>query len=339
VKSVPAGPVRPGDELDWVALEKYVHSQRDLPTGEMTVQQFTAGRANLTYLLDFSGTSIVLRRPPRGRLAPGSHDMAREHRVLSRLWRSYPRAPRSLHYCPSETVIGAPFVLIEYREGEVVTGSEVPDRMAHHHDAARRMCLGLLAAMADLHQIDIAAAGLADLGRPEGFAERQVSGWHDRLRRVSEGEAPAIMNEVAEVLRESLPRSGRLAVIHNDLKLDNCQFHSADPDTVTAVFDWDMATLGDPLFDLGNLLVASRPLPVWVLSTDEVADAYSDLTGSDVSDFSWYEGFALWRSAIVVMQLQSRFLRGESAHERLNPRPSLAPEIAERALTVIRAGR
>jgi aminoglycoside phosphotransferase (APT) family kinase protein len=327
-------PVRPGDELDWTALEAHLRFHLELPAGEMRVRQFSAGHANLTYLLAFGDRSLVFRRPPRGTLAPGAHDMAREHKVLSRLWRVYPRAPRSDHYCDDESIVGAPFVIIEYREGEVVRAT-VPSSMAEHPDVERRICLALVDAMAELHAVDVDAADLSDLGTPDGFGARQVSGWHDRWRRAAPDDPVPAMNDVAAELAASVPEPPRVSVVHNDLKLDNCQFDAGDPDRVTSVFDWDMATTGDPLFDVANLLSSSQSSPIWVVSRDDVAERYAARSGIDITNIKWYEAFASFRTGVVVQQLSNRYARGESTDERLASFGDLVPGIAERARALV----
>lgn len=334
-------PVRPGDELDVEALDRYLRSAQlglDLPAGPPSVRQFATGRANLTYLVSFGGTRLVVRRPPRGTLAPGSHDMAREHHVLSRLGAAYPPAPHAHHLCDDPAVIGAPFVVIEYREG-VVIEDEIPAAMAHHPDVARRVSRALVDAAADLHTVDAGAAGLADLGRPDGYGARQVAGWRDRWNRASGPDTAAgaepEMGSVADELARTVPSPSRVSVVHNDLKLDNCQFDPAEPDAVHSVFDWDMATLGDPLFDVGSLLVAMASNPVWELSTDEALARYAERSGIDVTGIGWYLAFATWRTAVVVQQLYNRYRSGDSTDDRLAGMGDLVPPLAERAAALL----
>jgi aminoglycoside phosphotransferase (APT) family kinase protein len=335
--TAPVTEVRHGDELDWPRLERHLRSVLDLPAGEMTVRQFTGGRANLTYLLEIAGTRLVLRRPPRGAVAPGAHDMAREYRVLSRLAAVYPRAPRALHCTDDSSIIGAPFVVQEHRQGEVIR-DRIPPSMAQHADVERRVDLALLVAAAELHTVDVDACGLADLGRPEGFAQRQVSGWRNRWERAADDGSPGsdVMYEVADELSRRLPRPQRAAIVHNDLKLDNCLFEPADPDTVVSVLDWDMATVGDPLFDVGTMLVAMRSLPVWVLDTDEAVDAYAAATGMDLAAIGWYLAFATWRTAVVMRQLANRYRSGDSVDERLAAMEAHIPATAELARSMLR---
>jgi aminoglycoside phosphotransferase (APT) family kinase protein len=332
-------PVRPGDELDAPALERYLRSAElglALPAEPMVVRQFATGRANLTYLVSFGGTRLVVRRPPRGTLAPGSHDMAREHNVLSRLGAAYPPAPLARHLCDDPTVIGAPFVVIDYREG-VVIEDEVPPSMAHHPDVGRRVSLALVDAAAGLHTVDADAAGLSGLGRPDGYGARQVAGWGDRWNRVSgpDDAASPAMTSVAGELARTVPAPSRVSVVHNYLKLDNCQFVPADPDRVHSVFDWDMATLGDPLFDVGSLLVAMTSNPVWGLSTDEALARYGERSGIDVTGIGWYLAFATWRTAVVVQQLYNRYRSGDSTDDRLAGMGEVVPTLADRAAALL----
>jgi len=261
--------------------------------------------------------------------------MEREHRVLTGLAAAYPRAPRALHLCDDESVLGVPFIVLEHREGIVVSNT-IPPALAHHVDVDRRVDLALLDAAADLHTVDHSHAGLSDLGRPEGFGQRQVQGWLERWRRATPIGGSTLMDETAERLLSSIPAPQRTSVVHLDLKLDNCQFDRADPDTVTSVFDWDMATLGDPLFDLGLLIVSMASLPVWVLEPEDVAERYAARSGLDVHHLDWYIAFATWRTAVVLQQLYARYTSGDSSDERYQSYGNLIPGIAERARTLLR---
>jgi aminoglycoside phosphotransferase (APT) family kinase protein len=323
--------VRPGDELDWASLERHLRGVLDLPDAPMQARQFTGGAANLTYLASFDDVRIVVRRPPRGTIAPGAHDMAREHRVLARLHDAYPRAPRALHYTDDVSIIGAPFVVVEYRDG-VVLRDAIPSSMAQHTDVVRRVDLALIDAVADLHSVDPGAVGLEDLGRPEGYGRRQVEGWRDRWRRVAPDDHSGVMDEVADRLSSTIPSPQRVAIVHNDLKLDNCQFQADDPDVVTSVFDWDMATLGDPLFDLGLVLNSMASNALWSLTNAEVAQRYAAQSRIDATQLDWYLAFATWRTAVVIQQLSSRYLAGDSTDERLSSMGDAVESCAQRAL-------
>jgi aminoglycoside phosphotransferase (APT) family kinase protein len=280
--------------------------------------------------VSFGDTELVLRRPPFGTLAPGAHDMKREYRVLSRLWRHFDRAPRAYLFCDDHDVAGADFFVMERRRGEVVRGV-VPESMRHHDRVGHRMGLALIDAIADFHLLDPEACELGDLGRPDGFMARQVGGWHKRWTLVPDPEWDQAMTELHQRLEASLPTAQRVSLIHNDLKLDNCMFDPADPDRVTAFFDWDMTTLGDPLCDIGTLMnywpdpaddgtrraghdgLDRMGLP----SRAEMTERYGQRTGLDVSQVAWYDAFAQWKTAVVVRQLHHRWVVGDSTNEKM----------------------
>jgi len=345
-------PVRPGQDLDWNAIAAYLRNSIEGLDDELAVQQFPKGWANLTYLLTFGTRRLVLRRPPFGTIAPGAHDMAREHMTLSHLWRAFPPAPQSFLHCEDESVIGAQFFVMEYREG-VGIWDEIPKSMQHHTDVGRRVGFAIVEAMADLHRVDPASCGLAELGRPQGFVERQVGGWRKRWNLVAPADGLADMRTAAERLVGSVPLSARHAILHNDVKLDNCQFDPEDPDRIRTMFDWDQATLGDPLIDLGILLnywpddsdsadhgAGTAGLEtIGLPSRDAIVQRYSDSTGSDVSRIRWYESFATWKTAIVRQQLYARYLQGDTTDERMTTLGETVPVLASRALRLLTEDR
>jgi aminoglycoside phosphotransferase (APT) family kinase protein len=342
-------PVRSGDELDWAALAAYLAARIDGLGPLQAVHQFPNGSANLTYRLDFSGQRLVVRRPPFGHLATGAHNMRREYRALSRLWRSYDRAPRALLCCDDHSVIGADFLVIEYREGQIVWG-DIPPNMRHQPNVARRIAFAVVAALADLHMVDPETAGVADLGRPEGFVDRQLSGWRSRWHATSLASAMPAVDDVAQALIEAKPVSPRPAVLHNDFKIDNCQFDPANPDRVKSVFDWDMATIGDPLADFGTLLnywpdpsadEESRPVHpagqenIGLPDRAEIIAHYGKLTGADMSSISWYEAFGCWKTAVVVAQLYDRYQQGKSHDPRQASKGARVQPLALRAQRIL----
>lgn len=336
-------PVRPGEDLDWPSLERYLRRQLPQARGDFSVQQFPHGSANLTYLVHVGEDAVVVRRPPFGVLAAGAHDMRREHRVLSRLHAAYPRAPRALLYCEDESVIGAHFLVSEYRTG-VVVWDRLPASLAVAEDAGRRIGLAVVDALADLHLVDPDSCGLGDLGRPTGYLERQVGGWQRRWEAVAP-EGRGTLDRVGELLARHRPESGRATLVHNDFKVDNCQFAAGDPDRVASVFDWDMTTLGDPLTDLGTLLnywpdgdQPAEAVPglerLGLPGRDEVVAHYASRVGLDLGrgDVAWHEAFGCWKTAIILQQLYVRHLRGESSDDRMAARGRQVSLIAERAL-------
>jgi len=343
--------VRPGEELDWNRLVGYLSHGLDVSVGDdWSVRQFPNGSANLTYLVNLTPElSVVVRRPPFGDIAPGAHDMAREHRVLSRLPNAYDRAPRSLLLCEDTSIIGSPFDVMEYRPGVVVWRS-IPVVLQVGENVGHRIGLAVADALADLHVVDPASCDLADLGRPDGFLQRQLSGWLKRWAAVaSEAEGP-LMDEAGRRLSDSIPVNPRASFLHNDYQLSNVQFAAGDPDRVYSVFDWDMTTLGDPFTDLGTLLnywpdpsdtekssglytpeAATFGLP----SRREMTEQYAKRSGFDVSGLGWYEAFAAFRVAVILRQLAARWERGESTDPRMADRAAMVRPMAERALALL----
>jgi aminoglycoside phosphotransferase (APT) family kinase protein len=364
------GPVRPGDELPIDRLAGYLRDNIDGLGSLVAVHQFLTGAANLTYLLEFAERRLVIRRPPFGVIAVGAHDMKREYRALSRLWRSYDRAPRAYLLCEDHSIVGSDFLVIEYRPGVVVWGS-VPATMAGQDKAGRRIGFAVVDALADLHLLDPERAGVADLGRPDGFVDRQVRGWRARWAAVAEpllvnlaetearpadgptagnAEVEDLVAEAGARLAATRPASMRTSVVHNDFKIDNCQFDPASPDRVRSVFDWDMATIGDPLVDLGTMLnywpdpsddPDDRPSypdgqqDMGLPTRAEVRERYALATGADLSAVSWYEAFGCWKTAIVVAQLYHRYLMGDSHDLRQGLKGDRIMPLARRALTIL----
>jgi aminoglycoside phosphotransferase (APT) family kinase protein len=315
------------------------------------VLQFPNGSANLTYLIRFGDLELVLRRPPFGTLAPGAHDMRREYKVLSRLWKQFDRAPRALLFCDDASVAGADFFVMERCRGEVIRGV-IPESMREHRNVGRRIGSALIKAMGEFHLLDPAKCDLSDLGRPDGFVERQVKGWKKRWDLVADPEHDVAMSAVHARLAESIPAAQQISFVHNDLKLDNCMFDPSDPDRVIAFFDWDMTTLGDPLIDLGTLLnywpdpaddidrdgsrgghpgMEKMGLP----SRSEVRKIYAEETGLEVSKVGWYEAFAQWKTATVVEQLHHRWVVGDSTDPRMEFAAARVPNLAETAAKLL----
>jgi aminoglycoside phosphotransferase (APT) family kinase protein len=287
-------------------------------------RQFATGLANRNYLIRAGGQELVLRRPPDGDLPPGAHDMAREHRVLSRLWRELKVAPRSVHLCEDKSVIGVPFQLLEYRPGIVIKGDDT-SRIEGQPDVAARLGVTLLDTLVSIHKVDVAAAGLGDFGKPDGFVDRQIAGWVGRAERL--GGTPrrlALAKELGAWIATQ-PRQARAPVLlHLDFKLDNMIL---DPATLApvAVVDWDMSTRGDPLFDLATMLSywtepgdppcmqALKQMPTAAPgfpSRSEVAAKYARAMGLEISDFRAFRVLGVLKLAVVLLQLYALYERG-----------------------------
>lgn len=320
--------VRPEETLDEAALSSYLTEQVAGFAGPITVQQFPSGYSNLTYLLATPQREYVLRRPPLGTYAPRAHDMQREFQVLSRLKPVYAAVPRPLHYCDDSGIIGAPFYLMERVRG-VILRQGAPDGIELTPSLMRSLSEAAVDHLADLHALDIAATGLAELGKPDGYAQRQISGWAERYRR-SATDAITAMDEASDWLAANVPTEPtRASFIHNDYKYDNLVLDPTDLTRITAVLDWEMATVGDPLMDLGTTLgywaeesdhPALKPfnLTWWPgnLTRQEVVQRYADRSGLDVSNVLFYYVFGCFKIGVIVQQIYARYRQGHTQDPR-----------------------
>jgi aminoglycoside phosphotransferase (APT) family kinase protein len=342
-------PIRPEERFDEKVVASYLrnHVPELVRDNAIVFDQFPGGKANLTYRAKAGETELVLRRAPLGQVASGGHDMEREFRVLSGLWREYPLAPRAFHFCGDSDVMGKPFFVMERRYGHVPRDSWPAtwpeDDLSLPLAAAR----SLVASLGDLHLIDPRDVGLGHFGHPDGFVERQVAGWARRWDAARTREVPE-MERAAGLLQRRLPRPQGASVLHNDFKLDNTML--GDDGQVVAVFDWDMSTRGDPLVDVGTMLAywaesgaptypilggkrAVTPAPF--LSREDLLEQYASATGFDVSDIRFYEGLALYRITVIIEQIYARFAAGQTTDLRFAAFESLVPILAVAALDVL----
>jgi aminoglycoside phosphotransferase (APT) family kinase protein len=348
-------PVRATEQLDWPRLEAWLREQLpachidglDLTT-PLVVEQFPGGHSNLTYHVRFGATELVVRRPPLGPVPPTAHDMAREFRWLSAVHPVFPLAPRVYLLCEDLSVVGSIFCVMERRHGIVIRHEE-PPQIKDHPDVRRRVGAALIDALADLHAIDIQRAGLTHLGKPIGFVERQVRGWTERWHRSQTNDLPE-MDALARWLAEHLPPNpARPTIVHGDFKLDNLMLDAGEPSRIVAVFDWEMAALGDPLVDLGILLaywVPNAPLdqrdalttvttlPGW-LTPQELVERYAVRSGRDLSTLRYFEVFALFKIAVVIQQIYYRFVKGQTDDPRFANFGARVTYLARRATSLL----
>lgn len=310
-------------------LEPYLRERLPETDGPFALRQFKGGHANLTYQVRFGDTEYVLRRPPLGPIAPGSHDMGREYRVLSKLYEHFPLAPRSFVFCDDESIIGAPFQVMDRRHG-IIIRDRMPEIEADGPDLRRRISDMMVDVLAELHGIDREAAGLGQLGHPEGFVERQLAGWSKRWQAAAHEDNPA-MDRLIAWLEKRRPETRHVSILHNDYKLDNMIVDGTDPALPVAVLDWDMCTSGDALTDLGYLLnqwVEPEDDPAWIEWTamptwqpgftrrGDVIEHYSQRTGFDVDNVEWYYAFSVMKFAVIIQQIYIRYRRGQTKDER-----------------------
>jgi aminoglycoside phosphotransferase (APT) family kinase protein len=324
--------VREGESFDLEAVELYLRAEVEgVPEGELKVSQFPSGASNLTYLLKVGDWEGVLRRPPLGPVPPKAHDMGRESGILARLNAVYPLAPRPYFFCEDESAIGAPFYVMERRTG-VVLDDSFPDGT----EPDEELCLGISRTLVDtlveLHDVDIKEAGLEDLGKPDGFLRRQAEGWISRYEKAKTDEIREV-GPLTDWLARGIPKSPPPAIIHNDYKLNNLVL---DPEALTevrAVLDWEMATVGDPLFDL------AVSLSYWIEPDDpdelkavlptvtempgfstrkELIDHYAENSGRDLSEMHWYVVFGYFKLAGILQQIYARYKNGQTTDERFD---------------------
>ncbi|MFO1095233.1 MAG: phosphotransferase family protein [Planctomycetaceae bacterium] len=343
--------IRTGEELPLDRLAEYL--QRELPQtgGAVSVEQFPSGHSNLTYLVRRGDREWVLRRPPFGNVVASAHDMGREFRMLSRLHAVYPPAPRPELYCDDDSILGVPFYLMERRHG-VILRKSIPSGITIDADLARRMSAALVDNLVKLHQIDIHAAGLTDMGKPDGYVQRQVAGWAKRYNNAKTSDVPA-MEQLAEWLAQNQPYESGVAVIHNDYKYDNVILDPADLTRIVAVLDWEMATIGDPLMDLGASLAywvePTDPAPLrqsafgptalpGSLTRKEVIARYQQQTGRAVSQPEFYYCFGLFKLAVIVQQIYARFVRGNTQDPRFAHLDQLVVLLSAQAEHTLTAG-
>ncbi len=348
-------PVRGGEELDAERLGAYLRERIPGTEGDLVVEQFPRGFSNLTYLLRLGERELVLRRPPFGSRVKSAHDMGREHRILSHLSPVYPKAPQPLAYCEDDSVLGAPFYVMERVRG-VILRPQMPAEMAPAPEKMAAIAESFVDTLVELHAVDYEAAGLGELGRPEGYVRRQVEGWTKRWQGAKTDEVPRI-EHVARWLAENVPAAAGASLIHNDFKYDNVVLDADDWSQVRAVLDWEMATLGDPLTDLGTSLGywvdPADPLEMKGLrlspttlagnpTRSDVAQLYATKSGRDLGDVVFYYAYGLFKIAVIVQQIYYRFKKGLTQDPRfasLGVAVAGCGRVAERAIAKGRIDR
>jgi aminoglycoside phosphotransferase (APT) family kinase protein len=323
-----AAKIRSGEELDVAKLEPYLHSHFPDLAGPLAVRQFPSGHSNLTYSITLGGKEMVLRRPPFGSKVKSAHDMGREYHVLSKLHSAYP-APKPLLHCTDESILGAPFYVMERVHG-IILRREVPPGLPLDPPTARRLSESFIDNLAALHQLDYQALGLGDLGKPHGYLERQVKGWIERYYGSKTHDLPEV-EAISAWVKTHMPAQSGASLIHNDYKYDNMVLSAADITRIVAVLDWEMCTLGDPLTDLGTALAywvqADDPPDVrparWgptslpgSLSRSEMLERYQAKTGREVSNIVFYYVFALFKTAVIIQQIYYRYYHGFTKDDR-----------------------
>jgi aminoglycoside phosphotransferase (APT) family kinase protein len=322
--------VREDEDFDRAAVERYMRENIEgLPEGELEVRQFPSGASNLTYLVKIGDWEGVLRRPPLGPVPPKAHDMGRESGLLMKLHEAYPLAPKPYFFTDEEPIIGASFYVMELRKG-VIVDDEFPEGVEPTEGLCRGMSRMVADTLVELHAVDWKEADLEELGRPGGFLERQVKGWIFRYDKAKTEEIEEV-EPLTGWIQNNIPESPDPTIVHNDYKLNNLVLDPDDLTEVRAVLDWEMTTLGDPLFDLavslsywteaGDSQELKEVLPT-VVSTPgfwtrkEFIDYYAEKSGRDLSNMPWYMVFGYFKLAVIIQQIYARWHKGQTKDER-----------------------
>jgi aminoglycoside phosphotransferase (APT) family kinase protein len=344
-------PVRAGQGFDVAALAAWLRPRVDGLAGEPELLQFGRGFSNLTYLVRFGERELVVRRAPPGVAIKSAHDMGREFRILSALAPSWSKAPRPLVHCEDAAVIGTPFYVMERVRG-VILRQRTPEGLVLDPPALLRASQATCDTLAEIHTIDWRGVGLGDLGKPAGYVERQVKGWAERYVKARTDDVPQI-ERLGRWLEEHRPTESGATLVHNDFKYDNVVL-SPDLGSVVAVLDWEMATIGDPLMDLGTALgywIEPDDPPVFQvtvfgptnrpgnLTRVQFAERWSKATGRDASNLVFYYAFALFKLAVVAQQLYKRWVDGATKEDRYAVMLEGVKAVATSALVAVDKGR
>lgn len=342
--------IRSGEELNTANLGDFL--RRAGLGGNLSIEQFPAGSSNLTYLLRLGDSEYVLRRPPFGNTVKTAHDMRREFAVLAKLSEVFEPAPKPVLFCDDQEVIGSEFYLMERRRGLIIRGS-IPDELAGSPGVQRSVCRSFVTTLAELHAIDADGAGLGDLGKPVGYCRRQIEGWTSRYEAAKTHELPELETAI-KWLNDNTPVESGASLVHNDYKFDNIMLDPGDLTRITAVLDWEMVTVGDPLMDLGTTLgywmsrdagnaMLDMPFNPRVLMENiprtELVEMYAAAAGRRVPDMLFYYAFGTFKIAVIAQQIYARYTKGLTNDRRFAQFDSFVAALGKIAARAIDRGR
>ncbi len=345
--------VRPGEEIDPAAVKAFLQEHLNDITGDIEITQFPGGYSNLTYLLTLGNRQMVLRRPPIGAKVKTGHDMGREYRVLKALYPVFPYCPKPLAYTDDISVIGYPFFIMEKLSG-IILRKDLPQGLSFSPGQMKNLCSKFTDLLVNIHGIDVKKTGLDFIGKPAGYVRRQVEGWTKRYRRAKTQDAPDF-EPVMDWLADKMPADTKYpAIVHNDYKLDNVVLDPEMPEKIIGVLDWEMATFGDPLLDLGNCLAywvekndpdemqVIRTMPTnleGTMTRQEIVDFYGEKTGRNTEQFDFYYCFGLFRLAVIAQQIYYRYFNGITDNKRFATLIYVVRSLEKTAVKVIEASK
>lgn len=315
-----AGQVREGEELDIQAVTNWLIQQGVELIGEAEVTQYSGGASNWTYRLKYQNADLILRRPPKGTKAKSAHDMAREFKVQQALIELYPVVPEMIALCQDQTVLGTDFYVMKRIEG-IIPRAKLPPELGFGANENNQLCTNFIDKLIELHQIEYATTDLVNLAKGDGYCRRQVEGWIQRFNKVTTLNIPSF-KFVQKWLLANIPNDSSTCLIHNDWRFDNIILNPQNPSEIIGVLDWEMATIGDPLMDLGSALAywveetdnmifkSTRRQPTHLkgmLSRKEVVQYYLNKTGLKTENWTFYEVFGVFRLAVIAQQIYYRY--------------------------------
>ena len=321
------GAVRSGEELDIAAVEQWLQAQGLDLQGNARVTQYAGGASNWTYRIEYDNQDLILRRPPAGTKAKSAHDMVREYTVQKALKPAYPLVPEMLALCTDEAVLGCDFYVMQRIEG-IIPRANLPKEINFGQTEVRQLCSNVLDALIDLHQVDYHGTALETLGKGDGYCQRQVEGWDKRYEKARTLNVPSF-KLVRRWLKNNIPADSKTCVIHNDWRFDNVVLDPKNPTQVIGVLDWEMATLGDPLMDLGSALAywvqandnvilrTMRRQPTHLngmMTRKEVVAYYLNKTRMHTSNWTFYEVFGMFRLAVIAQQIYYRYYHKQTSN-------------------------
>lgn len=314
------GAIHEGEELDLAAVDTWLKPQIDGLTGTAEVTQYSGGASNWTYRLAYPSHDLILRRAPAGRKAKGAHDMGREYRIQKALAPVFPYVAEMMALCDDESVIGTEFYIMRRLEG-IIPRRNLPKDLALSEAQTRQLCTNALDRLVELHQVDIAAAGLDKLGKGAGYVRRQIEGWNKRYTQARTWNVPKA-KKIMRWLEDNIPEREIICMTHNDFRFDNMVLDAEDPTRILGILDWELSALGDPLMELGATMaywtqadddfIASsvRRQPTHLpgmLTREEVVAYYCDKMGLEIDNWAFYEVYGYFRLAGIIQQIYYRY--------------------------------
>jgi len=347
-----AGNIREGEELDLEKVDAYMKSQVNGLQGDIAITQFPGGASNLTYQISYGDQSYILRRPPFGKIAKGAHDMLREANIMKALNPVYPYVPEIIDICEDESVLGCNFYVMEKLTG-IIPRQNMPKELDLSETKTRDMCVSVIDKFIELHQVNVEGTELEKLGKGLGYVERQIMGWSSRYEKSMTDDATDFA-AVMDWLKANMPKDVAQVLIHNDFRLDNVVLDVNDTSKVIGVLDWEMATIGDPLMDLGNslaywiqaddepqfLMMRRQPTHLkGMMTRQQVIDYYLEKTGYQVESFVFYEVYGLFRLAVIMQQIYYRYYHGQTKDKRFASFVHASKYLESRCLKLIEGAK